>query len=77
MSARDNFCAELLCPVCGRTGKAELSENDGYSYSFGDKSTRVDSLTDGFTRLDSPSWIRNDLDFRCVDHIDKSAVVKR
>lgn len=43
-------------------------EEDGYSYAFGDKTTHIDSLTEGFKAVEAPSNIRNDLDFQCVDH---------
>jgi len=76
MSSRDEFKAELRCPVCGREGVAKLSELDGYSYAFGDKSTSVDSLTEGFHEVEAPSWIRDDLDFQCDDH-PVSAMVRQ
>jgi hypothetical protein len=77
MSKRDRFKAELRCPTCGKEGVAQLSENDGYTYAFGDKSTSIDSLTDGFVSVEAPSWIRDDLDFRCTDHPDVSATSGR
>jgi hypothetical protein len=76
MTARDRYSAELRCPVCGREGVAKLSENDGYTYAFGDKTTHVDSLTEGFRRVAAPSWIQEDLDFQCVEH-PVSAMVKK
>jgi len=77
MSKRDHFKAQLCCPTCGREGITHLSENDGYTYAFGDKSTDVDFLTEGFQEVAAPSWIRADLDFRCIDHLDVSAMVKK
>jgi hypothetical protein len=77
MSRRDKFKAELRCPECGREGVAHLSELDGYAYMRGDKSTHVDSLTDGFVQVEAPSWIRNDLDFQCADHAVSAMVKKR
>jgi hypothetical protein len=68
MTARDKFSAKLICPECGREGVARMSENDGYSYAFGDKSTTVESLTEGFREVDGPSRISDNLDFQCVDH---------
>lgn len=76
MASKDNFSAQLRCPECGREGVAKLWENDGASYAFGDKKTHVESLTDGFTSVEAPSWIREDLDFRCADHPNVSAMVK-
>lgn len=75
MSARDNFSAKLLCPECQREGVAHMSEEDGYSYAFGDKSTTVESLSEGFRQVNAPSRIRKDLDFQCVDHA-VSAITK-
>ena len=74
--SRDHFKAALRCPECGREGVAQLSEQDGYSYAFGDKSTSVDHLPEGFRQVEAPSWIRDDLDFQCVDH-PISAMVKQ
>lgn len=68
MSSRDNFSAKLVCPECGREGVAHMSENDGYTYAFGDKSTTVESVTEGFRQVKAPSRIRDDLDFQCIDH---------
>jgi len=68
MSAKDRFSAKLKCPECGREGVAKMWEEDGYSYTFGDKTTHVDSLSEGFQQVKAPSRIRKDLDFQCVDH---------
>jgi hypothetical protein len=68
MSSKDNFSARLVCPECGRVGVAQMSENEGYSYAFGDKSTTVESLSAGFRQVEAPSRIRKDLDFQCIDH---------
>lgn len=76
MAKRDRFKAELRCPECGREGVAHLSEEDGYNYMRGNKATSVDGLTDGFKQVEAPSWIREDLDFQCVDHA-VSAMVKQ
>lgn len=76
MSAKDRFSAELKCPVCGREGVAKMWEEDGYSYAFGDKSTHIESLTEGFKQVSAPSWISASLDFQCVDH-PVSAMVKK
>jgi hypothetical protein len=74
MSGRDRFSAKLICPTCGREGVANMSENDGYKYAFGDKSTTIESVTDGFHQVDAPSRLSRDLDFQCDDH-PVSAVV--
>ena len=57
MTARDEYKANLRCPGCGRTGVAELSELDGYSYVFGSQSTRVESLPEGFKKVASTDQI--------------------
>jgi hypothetical protein len=71
----DRFQAELRCPVCGHEGVAKLHENDGPRYAFGDKTTYIDSLTDGFQQVKAPSWISDELDFQCAEH-HVSAMVK-
>lgn len=48
MTARDRFTANLVCPTCKRTGVAKVSQEDGWSFSNGDTSTRVDELPSGF-----------------------------
>jgi len=55
MTARDRFSAKLDCPKCKRTGEAALSQEDGWSYSSGDMSTRVDSMPDGFKAARGPA----------------------
>ena len=54
----------LRCPTCGREGKAEMSENDGYSFAFGAAETRVDSIPEGFKAATGPG--KKVGDFVCV-----------
>jgi Zn ribbon nucleic-acid-binding protein len=68
MSSKDRFTATLNCPVCGRSGVAHLWQEDGYSYAFGDKSTHIDSVTEGFQHVSRKSSIDDTTDFQCVDH---------
>jgi len=72
MTARDKFVANLKCPSCGRTGVAKLSELDGYSYAFGDKSTTVEFLPEGFKIVDQKSSLAS-IDLYC-DQCDVSAI---
>lgn len=74
MSARDRFGATLKCPVCGRFGRARLSQLDGFSY-LRDKSTSIDEIPEGFTSIEGRCYYASDLDIVCVDHPEKSAVV--
>jgi hypothetical protein len=46
MTARDKWKAQLLCPKCGKTGIAEISEDDGYIH--GDPRRRIDGVPEGF-----------------------------
>lgn len=48
MTAKDRWTVDLFCPNCLRTGRAELWQHDGWSFSNGDTSTYIDSVTDGF-----------------------------
>jgi len=72
MTARDRWTDDLKCPKCGKRGVAELSQNDGWSYSNGDQSTRVDHLPEGF-RADRRSK-SNRIDFICMG-CDEKAIV--
>jgi len=47
MSARDRWDIQLKCPICGKTGTADVSQADGWAFER-DSSTRVDSVPDGF-----------------------------
>jgi hypothetical protein len=48
MTARDRFTWKLKCPSCGKTGIANVSQEDGWSYMNGDRSTQIDEVPDGF-----------------------------
>jgi len=70
MTARDRWTEKLKCPTCGREGRAELSQLDGWSFSNGDQSTTVDEVTAGF-------GYRKDISghpkFFCREHPDVEA----
>lgn len=38
----------LDCPACGRTGTADVTENDGWSFVKGDRGRRIHSLPAGY-----------------------------
>jgi hypothetical protein len=57
MTARDEYKAKLVCPQCGRAGVAELSEENGYSYTFSNQATRVEALPEGFKKIAAPDQI--------------------
>jgi len=64
MTARDRWETELRCPVCGKTGTAELSQAEGWAFER-DQSTRVDYTPDGFDyEIDKNGMPR----FRCKEH---------
>jgi hypothetical protein len=74
MTARDRFSAPLECPKCGRSGKVQFSELDGYSY-MSDRSTTVDDLPEGFKVVQKPSgW--GTVDIFC-EQCDVSALKAR
>jgi hypothetical protein len=73
MTARDRFKAYLQCPACGRTGVADLSEFDGYTYRPGDPTT-VDHLPKGFKIVNQKSGLAS-VDLFC-ERCDVSAITK-
>ena len=75
MALRDNFTAKLKCPECGRSGVVCLSQADSYEWMQGDRATTVDSMPEGFTRINRKTWLASDVDIVCSDH-DVSALVK-
>jgi hypothetical protein len=48
MTTRDEWTEKLQCPVCGRTGSAELSQANGQAFHDGDQAVRVDHVSEGF-----------------------------
>jgi len=52
--SRDNFKAKLRCPDCGLEGIAHLSQEDGYSFVFGNQRTELESLPGGFKFVETP-----------------------
>ena len=47
--ARDRHTLSIHCPDCGAKGKAQVEDNDGWSFTNGGNERRVSSVTDGFT----------------------------
>jgi hypothetical protein len=43
--AREKYETMLRCPMCGRTGLADMSDDKSHS---GDYDTRIESVTQGF-----------------------------
>jgi hypothetical protein len=54
--ARETYESKLKCPLCGREGMADMSEDK--SHKIGDYDTRVDAVTEGFA-------IKNKSDIIC------------
>jgi hypothetical protein len=52
MTARDHFTWSLKCPSCGKTGVAQVSQADGWSFVNGHTSTRIDEVPAGFVAVD-------------------------
>jgi Zn ribbon nucleic-acid-binding protein len=48
MTAKDRWTVSLSCPKCGKTGRAALWQEDGWSFSNGDQSTHIDERPHGF-----------------------------
>ncbi len=51
MSARDRYRRGLECLDCGRSGEAEFSENDGWSF-MNNREHYVESVSEGFVVVD-------------------------
>ena len=45
----DRFSTGIKCLNCGASGKARITEDDGWSYVRGSKGRHVDSVPRGFT----------------------------
>lgn len=67
MSAKDRFSYDLKCPECGREGRADFWEEDGYRF-MQDSTTHIDSLSEGFRSVEAPSTVSQKLDIQCIDH---------
>lgn len=48
MTAKDRWTTDLACPKCKTKGEAEVWQEDGWSFSNGDQSTHLDSVSAGF-----------------------------
>jgi len=48
MTARDKWTVQLTCPNCKNSGEADLWQEDGWSFSNGDQTTHISSVSDGF-----------------------------
>lgn len=48
MTAKDRWSQKFYCKVCNKFGEATFWQEDGWSYMNGDRSTHLDSITDGF-----------------------------
>ena len=70
MGAKDRWDIEFKCPECGKIGKADLSQEDGWAF-MRDQSTSVDSVSDGF----SYRLVDNRPKFFCsIDSVDVVSV---
>ena len=47
--SRDRYSRRLECPDCNKMGKANIVENDGWSFVKGGSERRVESVSQGFT----------------------------
>lgn len=68
MTARDRFSVPLKCPTCGLEGTARLSQEDGWSFIKGNRSTQVDEMPEGFKAVSGNSSYASDLDIVCAKH---------
>ena len=63
MAARDTWVESFKCPVCGKTGTANLTHLDlPLDHIHGEYLTTVDSLTGGFEAVGNPK----DIDVICT-----------
>jgi hypothetical protein len=67
MSSKDRFTIPLNCPSCNRSGEADCSQEDGYTWMNGHQSTYVENVTPGFSRVEEPSYWGKDINFVCDD----------
>lgn len=65
MTARDRFRVELKCSKCERAGTVHLSQEDGWSFLNGNRSTRVDHLPQGFKVVANTN--AGEIDIFCTD----------
>ncbi len=49
--SRDNFRRQFRCPNCESSGRADLSQEDGWSFVKGNTATEVEYLSPGFETL--------------------------
>ena len=50
MTARDRFTVRIVCPQCGKTSAAKLSQEDGWAF-MRDQSTRIEDAPEGFNTV--------------------------
>lgn len=62
MAARDRYTFDVICPVCGHAGEANVSEDD-HPY-LRDPGFRVDRLPEGFAVVKATNW-RAETQVRC------------
>ena len=65
MTARDKYPIHLLCPDCGKSGNARVSETDGWTFMKGDRDRTVDQVPEGFVVVDHGTNHGEATIFRC------------
>ena len=65
--AKDKFKIPLQCPTCGKSGEANCWQEDGWAFVKGNTATTVTNVTEGFSRVDKPSFWGKDINFFCDD----------
>lgn len=61
----DRYTLKVECSDCGKSGKANISENDGWSFMNSGPEREVSSVTEGFTVIDHGRRSIEKLAIRC------------
>jgi len=68
---------KLRCPVCGRSGTAEVRETNDHAWAAGHRQVSVYIMPEGFKSVDRQgSWFDGAFDIDCAEHC-VSAILKR
>ena len=63
--ASDRYNLNVECPNCGKSGKAGVRENDGYSFMNSGSQRNVSSVSEGFTVVNHGRERIEEMAIRC------------
>ena len=63
--ASDRYNLNVKCSNCGKSGKAGVRENDGYSLMNSGPQRKVSSVSEGFTVVNHGTDRIEELEIRC------------